>query len=148
MGIVFGFSENYLLTTVSLQESVQVVQPFLGSAKEAILLRDALLTLTSSPGVDHYLQVSTEVCTSLKDVNFLPNYLSIDFTQYELEIVKAFYLLFVCLQVREQVKQFIDSADSAKSTALRVCFCVEYCVWNYSNVLCSMFYKYICTFPL
>ena len=73
MSLVFEFSENYLPNTVSLQESVQVVQPFLGSAKEAILLRDALLTLTRSPGVDHYLQVSTEVRTSLKDVNFLPN---------------------------------------------------------------------------
>ena len=49
-----------------LQESVQVVQPYLSSAKEAVLLRDALLMLTSSPGVDHYLQVSTEVIASAK----------------------------------------------------------------------------------
>ena len=45
-----------------------MVQPFLGSVKEAILLRDALLMLTSSPGVDHYLQVSAEVRTSLKHI--------------------------------------------------------------------------------
>lgn len=93
---VFGFSVNYLLNTVSLQESVQVVQPFLGSAKEAILLRDALLTLTSSPGVDHYLQVSAEVRTSLQDVNLMPNQLSIDFTLCELQIVNAFYHI-VCV---------------------------------------------------
>ena len=55
-----------LYTSLSLQESVQVVQPFLGSAKEAILLRDALLMLTSCPGVGCDIQIPTEVRKSAK----------------------------------------------------------------------------------
>ena len=49
------------ILSLSSQESVQVVLPFHGGAKEAILLRDTLCTLTGPLVVDHCLQVSTEV---------------------------------------------------------------------------------------
>ena len=60
LSIIIHFQLLILVMFLYLQESVQAVQPFLGGAKEAILLRDTLLTV-SSMGIDQSIQVSAEV---------------------------------------------------------------------------------------
>ena len=65
-GLIHMYEDALIYHFPSVQKLTVYVQPFLGSPEEAIDLRFALLTLTSSPHVDHYLDVSiavSQMCT-------------------------------------------------------------------------------------
>ena len=67
VGLIHMYVDALIYHFPSVQKLTVIVQPFLGSPEEAIDLRFALLTLTSSPHVDHYLDVSkavSQMCTS------------------------------------------------------------------------------------
>ena len=66
-GLIHMYEDALIYHFPSVQKLTVIVQPFLGSPEEAIDLRFALLTLRSSPHVDHYLDVSpavSQMCTS------------------------------------------------------------------------------------
>ena len=66
-GLIHMYEDALIYHFPSVQKLTVIVQPFLGSPEEAIDLQFALLTLTSSPHVDHYLDVSiavSQMCTS------------------------------------------------------------------------------------
>lgn len=43
------------------QGMIEVITPFLSNSDQAVLLRDCILQLTSSPAIDEYVVVSVEV---------------------------------------------------------------------------------------
>ena len=52
---------DVLCPVLSTQGMIEVIKPFLSNADQAVLLRDCILQLTSSPSIDRYLVVSVEV---------------------------------------------------------------------------------------
>ena len=56
-----------------LQESVPVLLPYLKDKKEILLLREVVLTVTSSPEVDHYLSIPGQVWLAVFGRHILSN---------------------------------------------------------------------------
>ena len=77
VGLIHMYEDALIYHFSPVQKLTGIVQPFLGSPEEAIDLRFALLTLTSSPHVDHYLDVSkavSQMCALLACSGIIPSF--------------------------------------------------------------------------